>query len=639
MKTPPFKPGAHYYAEGINSNTTHSDAGTSFSVFSQHAERMQLCLFRDACETRIELSRQGDYWQTYVAGVEPGTEYGFRAYGPYAGPHRFNSNKLLLDPYARHWRGELQWHDALFDTNTQDSAPFVPKSVVCAPLDPLPPVQRPQGNNTPLHYEAHVKGLTAQHPEVPEPHRGTYTGMASDAMIAHMQRLGVSAIQIMPCQAFVDDQRLERLGLRNYWGYQTLGFFAPMRRYLVDDDISEFRTMVRRLQQAGIQVLLDVVYNHSGEGDASGPCLCFRGLDNASYYRLHEGEYINDTGTGNTLNTHHPAVQRLVLDSMRYWVSVMGVDGFRFDLAACLGRDASGFSAQHSLFNAMLQDPVLSETKLIAEPWDLGPGGYQLGQFPHPFLELNDQFRDTVRRFWRGDAGQCADLASVMMGSSQRFDHRGRTAQSSVNFVCSHDGFTLRDLVSYHSKQNEANGESNRDGHDANYSDDCGAPGDSDIPAVLQARAQRQRQLLATLFLSQGTPMLLAGDEIGHTQQGNNNAYCQDNAISWLHWEQADNDLLDYVQDLSALRQELAPLWQPEFLHAQRLQWRQLDGTPIENAHWPQLQGFQLIIDQTILLVVNAGEAAPAHPGATWSLRWETPGLQVYRDHTLPPAD
>ncbi|MCC5975954.1 MAG: glycogen debranching protein GlgX, partial [Rubellimicrobium sp.] len=443
-------------------------------------------------------------------------------------------------------------------------------------------------------YEAHVKGLTMGRMDVP--HRGTYLGLASDQMLNHLVRLGVTAIELMPVQAFLDDKFLLDKGLNNYWGYMTIGFFAPEPRYMQADAIAEFQHMVRRLHSAGIEVILDVVYNHTAEGNQMGPTLCFRGLDNASYYRLAETPryYIDDTGTGNTLNLDHPFVMRMVMDSLRYWVEVMHVDGFRFDLASTIARRTDGFDRDAPLLQAIRQDPVLSRVKLIAEPWDVGPGGYQLGAFPAPFAEWNDKYRDQVRAFWRGDAGLVRKLAHRLAGSARQFDHDGRPATSSVNFVTSHDGFTLMDVVSYDRKHNEANGEGNRDGHSDNFTDSMGYEGPSEDAETYLARAQRRRNMLATLMLSQGTPMVLAGDELGNSQGGNNNAYCQDNPIGWITWDEADPEFLEFCRQVIAFRRQHPILGQTRFLHSQSrasdgkedLFWWRADGQPMTEADW-----------------------------------------------------
>jgi len=593
---------------------TPTGDGVNFAVFSAHAEAMDLCLFSE--DGRREIARlpfrdrDGDVWHMHVGGLLPGQAYGLRAHGPYRPEegHRFNPNKLLIDPYARRFDGRLRWSDALMgykpgssradlSFDPRDSAFAMPKSVVTDTAfswgDDAPPGHA--WTDTVI-YEAHVKGMTALHAGVPKPLRGTYLGLASDPVLDHLTRLGVTAVELLPVHAFVDDRFLVSKGLRNYWGYQSLGFFAPDPRYMQRDAVLEFRTMVSRLHHAGIEVILDVVYNHSGEGDELGPTLAFRGLDNASYYRLRDGGryYVNDTGTGNTLDLTHPMVLRMVMDSLRYWVSEMHVDGFRFDLGTVLGREAGGFDPRGGFFDAIRQDPVLGRVKLIAEPWDIGPGGYQLGAFPHPFAEWNDRFRDGVRRFWRGDAGLAPDLAKRILGSAERFDHGGRAAHSSVNFIAAHDGFTLADLVSFTVKRNLANGEENRDGHGDNHSDNLGVEGPTDDPAILAARDLRRRNLAATLMLSQGTPMWLAGDELGNSQGGNNNAYAQDNDTGWLQWQPGDAAMTAFMARLAALRREHPVLRQRRFLHARPrgedglrdVIWRRADGGEPRAQDW-----------------------------------------------------
>jgi glycogen operon protein len=639
----PYPLGAEFDGEGVN-----------FALFSAHAERVELCLFSDDGRreiARIPLTeRDGEIWHVHVAGLTPGAKYGYRLHGPYApeAGHRFNPHKLLIDPYAKQLHGALKWSDAVMGYrvgaaradlgfDTRDSAFAVPKSVVADPTfawgNDRPPQVPPAQT---VLYEAHVKGLTARHPLVPPGWRGTYLGMSSDPMLDHLTRLGVTTVQVMPVHAFLDDRFLVQRGLRNHWGYQSIGFFAPEPRYMAEDAIREFQTMVRRFHAAGIEVILDVVYNHTGEGDELGPTLCFRGIDNASYYRLTGGGryYVNDTGTGNTLNVAHPMVLRMVLDSLRYWVETMHVDGFRFDLATTLGREVQGFDPQGGFLDALRQDPVLGRVKLIAEPWDLGPGGYQLGGFPHPFLEYNDRFRDGLRRYWRGDAGLLPDLAKRLLGSAERFDHRGRPATSSINFVTVHDGFTLEDLVSYATKHNAANGEDNRDGTDSNHSDNFGTEGPSDEPATRAARALRKRNLLASVFLSQGTPMLLAGDEIGNSQGGNNNAYAQDNATGWVDWASPDTGLAAFVARLTALRRAYPVLRQRRFLHARPrprdgrpdVVWRLPSGAVPEAAYWDDPGARAICVElrtaaetpaeadcgETLYLIFNAGPATEA---------------------------
>ncbi|MBR9836726.1 MAG: glycogen debranching protein GlgX [Rhodobacteraceae bacterium] len=566
---------------------TFDGDGVNFAVFSAHAEAVTLCLFDErGTETdRLPLpDRDGDIWYGRVPGLTPGQHYGLRAEGPFAprDGHRFNPAKLLVDPYARRLSGHPLWHDALYGgaeaPDPRDSARFMPKCVV---EDTSYDWGHHEAPETPLEqsiiYEAHVKGLTRRFPGLDHP--GQFLGIASDPVLEHLIKLGVTAIELLPVQAFLNDRFLVKKGLVNYWGYQTLGFFAPEPRYLSHGRLWEFQYMVARLHSVGIEVILDVVYNHSCEGDENGPTLAFRGLDNRSYYRLHDDKrfYINDTGTGNTLNVDHPMVLRMVLDSLRYWATTMGVDGFRFDLCSTLGRTANGFEPDAAFFKAIRQDPVLAQKKLIAEPWDIGPGGYQLGGYPPPFAEWNDQYRDGVRRFWRGDVGHVPVLADRITGSAGIFDHGGRNATSSVNLITAHDGFTLMDTVSYRMKHNEANGEDNRDGHGENYSDNFGVEGPSNEPVILDARAQRRRNMLATLLLSQGTPMILAGDELGHSQKGNNNAYAQDNDTSWIDWDAADAEFLEFTRWIISFRKAHPILRQKRFLHSRP---RKVDGVP-----------------------------------------------------------
>lgn len=566
---------------------TFDGDGVNFAVFSAHAEAVTLCLFDErGTETdRLPLpDRDGDIWYGRVPGLTPGQHYGLRAEGPFAprDGHRFNPAKLLVDPYARRLSGHPLWHDALYGgaeaPDPRDSARFMPKCVV---EDTSYDWGHHEAPETPLEqsiiYEAHVKGLTRRFPGLDHP--GQFLGIASDQVLEHLIKLGVTAIELLPVQAFLNDRFLVKKGLVNYWGYQTLGFFAPEPRYLSHGRLWEFQYMVARLHSVGIEVILDVVYNHSCEGDENGPTLAFRGLDNRSYYRLHDDKrfYINDTGTGNTLNVDHPMVLRMVLDSLRYWATTMGVDGFRFDLCSTLGRTANGFEPDAAFFKAIRQDPVLAQKKLIAEPWDIGPGGYQLGGYPPPFAEWNDQYRDGVRRFWRGDVGHVPVLADRITGSAGIFDHGGRNATSSVNLITAHDGFTLMDTVSYRMKHNEANGEDNRDGHGENYSDNFGVEGPSNEPVILDARAQRRRNMLATLLLSQGTPMILAGDELGHSQKGNNNAYAQDNDTSWIDWDAADAEFLEFTRWIISFRKAHPILRQKRFLHSRP---RKVDGVP-----------------------------------------------------------
>jgi glycogen operon protein len=535
--------------------------GVNFAVFSANAERIELCLFDPSGRreiARLELPECTDeVFHGYLPQGRPGQLYGFRAYGPYQPErgHRFNPNKLLLDPYARQLAGALRWSDVLYgyrlggaredmSFDRRDSASAVPKAVV-APIEGTR--NRSNAPGTPWRdtviYEAHIRGLTIQREDIPVRERGTFAGLADQGVIEHLVKLGVTAIELLPVHAFMQDRFLLEKGLRNYWGYNTLSYFAPEPRYLASGGLDDIRLAIGRLHAAGIEVILDVVYNHTCEGGETGPTLCWRGLDNASYYRLLPGDErraINDTGCGNTLNVAHPRVLQMVMDSLRHWAVFYGVDGFRFDLGTALGREPSGFDPNSGFFDAILQDPVLSRLKLISEPWDLGPGGYQLGNHPPGFAEWNDQFRDSIRRFARGDAGQRPDVASRLTGSGHLFERRRRKPSASVNFVTSHDGFTLHDLVSYVQRHNAANGEDNRDGHGENYANNWGIEGPSDDPVIETLRERVKRFMLTLLLTSQGTPMLTAGDEMGRTQRGNNNAYCQDNEVSWVDWKLAE---------------------------------------------------------------------------------------------------
>ncbi|WP_436399082.1 glycogen debranching protein GlgX [Roseobacter sp. S98] len=574
------------------------DDGVNFAVFSAHAHRIELCLFAADGTGEVQRlvlpERMGDVWHGFVPGLKAGSLYGYRVHGPYAPEegHRFNPHKLLMDPYTRELHGAWQNGPALLgyradavdedlSFDTADSAPFVPKSVVPEPdLFRLDESRLNLPWDETLIYEAHVKGLTQLHPDVHESVRGTYDGLASDAVIDHLQRLGITAIELLPVHAFLNDAFLLRKGLTNYWGYNTAGFFAPEPRYFGPAGFAGFRQMVRRFHAAGIEVILDVVYNHTAEGDQRGPTISFRGLDNASYYRLRHGDrrhYVNDTGTGNTVNVSNPHVLRMVMDSLRFWAGNMGVDGFRFDLGTTLGREDHGFDPEGGFFDALRQDPVLAGVKLIAEPWDIGPGGYNLGGFPASFAEWNDTWRDTARRFWKKDLHAGQELGARLTGSADRFDHSGRRVWSTVNFLAAHDGFTLADVSAYNDRHNEANGEDNRDGHHSNHSDNCGIEGPTDDADILARRRLRQRNMLATLFLSQGTPMLLAGDEAGHSQMGNNNAYCQDNETTWINWAGADAELMRFVEELSAFRRAHPVLRQSRFLHGDT---RVSDGQP-----------------------------------------------------------
>jgi len=553
---------------------TYDGMGTNFSLFSEVAEQVELCLFTErGVETPIPLPEVDGYvWHGYLPGVGPGQRYGYRVHGRYdprAG-HRCNPNKLLLDPYAKAIDGKVDWHPSLFgyrldypdDRNDEDSAPHVPKCVVINPYFDWG-TDRPPGRpyNETVIYEAHVKGLTFLRRAIPVEMRGTYAGLAHPSTIQHLRTLGVTAIELMPVHQFVHDHVLRERKLRNYWGYNTIGYFAPDAGYSSSgtdgQQVQEFKAMVRDLHEAGIEVILDVVYNHTAEGNHLGPTLSLRGIDNAAYYRLVDGSpeyYMDYTGTGNTLNARHPHTLQLIMDSLRYWVVEMHVDGFRFDLASALAREFYDVDRLAAFFDLVQQDPTVSQVKLIAEPWDVGPGGYQVGNFPPQWTEWNGKYRDTVRDFWRGEPATLGEFAARITGSADLYAHSGRRPVASINFVTAHDGFTMTDLVSYNEKHNEANGEDNRDGENHNRSWNCGIEGPTDDLEVLELRAQQRRNFIATLFLSQGVPMLLHGDELGRSQLGNNNAYCQDNDLTWVDWEHADGELLEFTAMVSELR-------------------------------------------------------------------------------------
>jgi len=663
--TPPYparlSPGLPYPL-----GATSDGLGVNFAVFSANASQIELCLF-DA-KGRKELARMplpectDEVWHGYLPDAAPGLLYGYRAHGPYdpRRGHRFNPHKLLLDPYARQLSGALRWSDVLFGYRFQharadlsmdrrDSAPAMPKAAVVENTFNWGASVRPQ---TPWQhtviYEAHVRGVSMRREDMRPPLRGTCAALADQRFIDHLHALGVTAIELMPVHAFLQDRFLVERGLRNYWGYSTLSFFAPEPGYLSHGEANDLRVAIRRLQAAGIEVILDVVYNHTCEGNQLGPTLSWRGLDNASYYRLVPGDeryYIDDTGCGNTLNISHPRVLQMVMDSLRYWATAYRVDGFRFDLGATLGREGTGFDPGSGFFDAILQDPQLSRLKLISEPWDVGPDGYQLGNHPPVFAEWNDQFKGGVRRFWRGDAGQRGELAARLAGSRELFDRRHRRPWSSINFAAAHDGFTLADVASYESKHNEANGEDSQDGQDENFSANWGEEGPTEDAEVLDLRARVVRAMLATVFLSHGTPMLLAGDEFGNSQQGNNNAYCQDNDLSWLDWEQAAGEegrrLAAFVGRLAALRREHVSLRAERFSDARReiapgvpaMSWHDVDGQPMSEAAWAHPEGRVLGlrradrdddgVDVTLLLANSDGEPQPFRlppPRLAWRL-------------------
>jgi isoamylase len=582
---------------------TYDGTGTNFTIFSEVAEKVELCLFDDdGTEQRVELPEMdGFVWHGFLPGVQPGQRYGFRVHGPYDPEQglRCNPQKLLLDPYAKAIEGGVDWNPAVFGydfttgkRNDQDSAAYMPKSVVVNPFFDWG-VDRPP--RTPYHktviYEAHVKGLTMTHPRVPEELRGTYAGIAHPAIVEYLTDLGITAIELMPVHQFVQDDTLQQKGLRNYWGYNTIGFFAPHNEYASAADggqqVQEFKGMVRTLHEAGIEVILDVVYNHTAEGNHLGPTLSFKGIDNRAYYRLVEDDpqyYMDYTGTGNSLNARTPQALQLIMDSLRYWVTEMHVDGFRFDLASTLARELHDVDRLSAFFDLVHQDPVVSQVKLIAEPWDVGEGGYQVGNFPALWTEWNGKYRDTVRDFWRGEVATVGEFASRITGSSDLYQHSGRRPVASINFVTAHDGFTLTDLVSYNEKHNEANGEDNNDGESHNRSWNSGVEGETKDPKVLALRARQRRNFLATLMLSQGVPMLLHGDELGRTQQGNNNGYAQDSPLTWIHWDEVDEDLLEFTKQVIRLRADHPTFRRRRFFNGRPV--RREEGAPVPDIDW-----------------------------------------------------
>ncbi|WCE06255.1 glycogen debranching protein GlgX [Pseudoxanthomonas sp. JBR18] len=593
---------------------TFDGEGTNFALFSAHATRVELCLFDDqGQEQRIELPEYtNEIWHGYLPGVGPGQRYGYRVHGPYEPQqgHRFNHHKLLLDPYAREIDGDLVWADELYgytighpdgdlSFDERDSAQFMPKAVVVQDdYDWQGDARLMTPWSRTVIYETHVRGFTKGNPHVEEALRGTFAGLGSEPALDYIKSLGVSAVELLPVHAYLDDQYLQDRGLRNYWGYNTLAFFALKSRYLASGHRDEFRDMVKAMHRQGLEVILDVVYNHTAEGNELGPTLSFKGIDNASYYRLADDRryYINDTGTGNTFNLSNFRVVQFVNDSLRYWVEEMHVDGFRFDLATILGREPSGFDQRGGFLDACGQDPLLAQVKLIAEPWDCGPGGYQVGHFPPGWAEWNDKFRDNARAFWKGDEGQLAEFATRFTGSADLFDRRGRRPWSSVNFITAHDGFTMHDLVSYNDKHNEANGEGNRDGSNHDASCNHGAEGDTQDADILALRERQMRNLMATLLLAQGTPMLLAGDERAQSQSGNNNTYCQDNEIAWIDWERdrTEGRLTDFVRGLIEVRRRYPILTRGRFLNGQYndeagvrdLTWLNPGGSEMSEQDW-----------------------------------------------------
>jgi isoamylase len=661
---------------------TFDGAGTNFTLFSEIAERVELCLF-DATgrETRHDLPETtGHVWHGYVSTVTPGQRYGFRVHGPWAPESglRCNPSKLLLDPYAKAIEGAVDWHDAVYpyrfgdpdERDDRDSARYVPRSVV---INPYFDWSEDRSTRRDLYrvviYETHVRGFTMTHPEIPDALRGTYAGLAHPAAIRHLTSLGVTAVELMPVHQFIHDQHLVDRGLRNYWGYNSIGFLAPHNEYAstgqAGDQVGEFKAMVRSLHQAGIEVILDVVYNHTAEGNHLGPMLAFKGIDNEAYYRLMYDDrrhYMDYTGTGNSINVRHPQVLQLIMDSLRYWVLEMHVDGFRFDLASTLARELHDVDRLSAFFDLIHQDPVISQVKLIAEPWDVGEGGYQVGNFPVLWSEWNGRYRDTVRDFWRGEPGTMADFAYRLTGSSDLYEETGRRPHASINFVTAHDGFPLADLVAYNEKHNLANGEDNRDGESHNRSWNSGVEGSTDDPGILDLRHRQQRNMLATLLLSQGVPMLLGGDELGRTQAGNNNAYCQDSPVSWYDWAEADERLLDFTSRLIAFRGDHPVFRRRRFfqgrpIHGEDLvdiEWFTTDGAEMAEEHWGQdhVRDFGVLLsgdaiptrdergepirDDTFYLLFNArdeaiGATIPLDRGACWR-----PVLDTAADESFP---
>ncbi len=656
----PYPLGATWDGEGIN-----------FALFSEHAVRVELCLYSDDGVHEIKRYDLPDVsnhvWNGYLPKAGPGTVYGYRVHGPYQPHlgHRFNPHKLLLDPYAKALVGEFVWSDTHYgfessdadkDTllDSRDNQQFMPKCKVV--VDPqalqVSPANRIAKSQSVI-YETHLKGFTMLHPAIPPQDRGTFAGLSHPESLAYLKSLGVTSIELLPVQSFISESFLVNKGLSNYWGYNTLSFFTPHQSYLSGHDILECRHAIERIHDAGMEVILDVVFNHTAEGSRLGPTLSFRGIDNLSYYRLQAEDkrfYINDTGCGNTVNLSHPRVVQWVMDCLRYWVTVMGVDGFRFDLAPVLGREVHGFDQGSGFFDALLQDPVLAGIKFIAEPWDIGPGGYQLGRFPAGWSEWNDRFRDTVRRFWRGDPGVLPEFARRIHGSSDIFEHSGRRPSSSINFVTSHDGYTLADLVSYKERHNQANGEDNRDGHHENYSDNFGVEGPTEDTGVNIWRRRQQRNILATNILSQGIPMLLSGDEIGRSQAGNNNAYCQDNELNWFPWEEisdtADQQKI-FTRHLLALRRQLHIFSLDDYIHEPSdpndpsMEWYGPTGQLMQAGHWGEHHSKTVGSLSTckipgtdqqerVLMIFHAGRDAitfqlPALPGvSSWEVLFDT---------------
>ncbi len=652
------------YPLGANYDGT----GTNFAIFSEVAHRVELCLFADdGTETSIDLPERDAYvWHGYVPGIDPGQRYGYRVHGPYdpESGHRCNPAKLLLDPYAKAIDSDVRWDPSLYgydmdnpdEKSETDSAPFMPKAVVVNPFFDWGGDRAP---DIPYHrsiiYEAHVKGLTMRHPDVPEHLRGTYAGIGHPVIIDYLTALGITAIELMPVHHFVHDQRLVDMGLSNYWGYNTIGFFAPYHGYSsggnLGQQVQEFRAMVKALHTAGIEVILDVVYNHTAEGNHLGPTLSFRGIDNAAYYRLVDDDqqhYMDYTGTGNSLNARGPHMLQLIMDSLRYWVQEMHIDGFRFDLAATLAREFFEVDRLSTFFEVIQQDPVISTVKLIAEPWDIGPGGYQVGGFPPLWTEWNGKYRDTTRDFWRGEAETLGEFASRLSGSADLYKEDGRRPVASINFVTCHDGFTMADLVAYNDKHNEANGEDNRDGESHNRSWNCGFEGPTDNEEILALRARQRRNFMATLMLSIGVPMIGHGDELGRTQRGNNNAYCHDSELTWVDWENVDSTMLEFTRSMIAFRSRNRAFLRRRFLTGRPV--KHAAGTPMPDVAWFAPDGRTMTEDDwnhdlgravTIFLngegIRERGPHGERHTGSSFLLLFNA--NPDWRQFTMPPGD
>jgi isoamylase len=644
--------------------------GVNFALYSGDARGVELCLFDDS---GVETARHwlpdhcDGVWHGYLPTCRPGQRYGYRVHGRWAPLEglRYNPAKLLIDPYARQLVGSFTWNPAVFDfdpgcsdpeprINTRDSAPYVPRSVVRDASVPARPGPRIPWSET-IIYEANLRGFTMAHPRVPESERGRFTGMRNKDVLAYIKSLGITAIELLPVHAFIDEQHLHEKGLRNFWGYNSINFFAPEARLANADPLAEFRDMANAIHDAGLELILDVVFNHTGESGSTGPSLSFRGIDNLAYYRTQPGkpgEYINDTGCGNTLDADHPRVRELVISSLKYWAGDMGVDGFRFDLATVLGRSAQGYDPRHALLTRITDDPALAGVKLIAEPWDPGPGGYQLGRFPGRWAEWNDRYRDTVRRFWRGDEGLAGDLASRLHGSADVFEGSGRGPLASINFVTSHDGFTLTDLVSFEDRYNHGNGEDNRDGHVHNFSSNYGVEGETDDPSVLYTRRRQRLNMLATLMLSQGTPMLLAGDDFGNSQGGNNNAYAQDNPVGWLDWSGLERDpgFSEAVGRMIQVRRRCALLRQSVYRHGEEgndqgwpnLQWLGPCGTTLVGDVWATLRAKAAVFSevsrdggQAVAILINGSSEEVSYSlpdpqaGPGWNLEFTSGDASV----------